>query len=99
MCGPFNGHYMRTNTHNSGIVDAAARSVKAKLMLAGIPQQRLARRAGLAPSTLCDYLAGRRSNLDTQWAIYFAFCKLTATPHDEQGFREFWGPLLNKDAA
>ena len=65
-------------------------SVKARIAGAGIRQGVLAAAAGMAQSTFCGYLSGRRRNLIAQLAIADAFRKLTRQRLDAS---QFWGDL------
>lgn len=62
----------------------------------GLLLQELAKAAGIAASTLSDYLSGRTRNVYGQMRILNTFNRLA----DEQlTMREFWGRLTAREAA
>ncbi|MBE3100344.1 MAG: hypothetical protein IMZ44_24760 [Planctomycetes bacterium] len=65
-------------------------------MAAGIKLIDLAAAARIAPSTLSQYLSGQLHNPETQFTIWRRFRRLSGS---RITLLEFWGPLLNKEAA
>lgn len=76
-------------------LQAAGAQVKAKVIAAGLKLSDLADAAGLAPSTLTNYLTGHRKSAETQVRIVRAFRRLTRT---RIAYSEFWGPLWDRDS-
>jgi len=84
------------NHEIAGPAESAA--VKGRIVAAGIRLGALAETAGIAQSTLSQYIAGGRKNYQTQLQIYEAFCRLSDREPTRSGERRFWGPLLNRAA-
>lgn len=84
--------HKRNSSVRRRIVPRPGHLVKARIIGSGITLTRLAGEAGMARSTLSDYLAGRIANISGQLRIYAAWCIL-ADRHI--GPRAFWGGLLD----
>lgn len=83
-------------TTNPRILPRPGHYVKAQIVRAGLSLRRLAERAGYAPQTLSDYLAGRNRFLRGQVEIWLTFRQLTGS---DVSLRQFWGDLLGEEAA
>jgi len=84
---------MRKTSDNIRILGRPGQQVKAQIVAAGIKLADLAGASGVKPNTLSDYLGGRLRNVDRQFTIYAAFCRLAGQEASGEGFESFWGRL------
>ena len=68
--------------------------VKGRIVAAGLQLKQVAQRAGIARSTLSDYLADRIRSAGGQLKIYHAYCDLSG---ERPTLREFWGVLSHEE--
>ena len=85
---------MTAQTQNS----EASAAVKGRIFSRVAKLGDLAGAAGIAQSTLSQYIAGTRNKYETQIAIYNAFCRLASIAPTRRGEKAFWGALLNRAA-
>lgn len=81
---------MRRNSGSTRIIRRPTLPAKGEIVGVGIPLREIARAAGIAPSTLSDYLGGRLRNVDRRLSIYHAFCRLSGRRPTSDGFAAFW---------
>ena len=86
----------RNSSDTRKILPPVGAHVKAKIIAAGLTLRQVAGRAGMAQSTLSDYLAGRIRNVHGQIDVLLAFTALTG---ESMTVREFWGSLTAEEAA
>ena len=79
--------HTRKTAQTHEILGAGPGFVKGQIYSAGLTMGKLARAAGIAPSTLSDYVAGRRSRRETSRAIWRAYVRLSGL---ETSFEAFW---------
>jgi len=87
---------LETTSRRPKILPTPGQRVKAKIIGSGLSLRALARGAGIAPSTLSNYLVGRRRDRNTQHDIWFAFRALTG---QDLSIADFWGSLLSTEIA
>ena len=88
--------HKRTTSAITQILATPGHSVKGRIIASGLRLADLAEAAGIAASTLSDYLAGRIRNIHGQLSIMLAWCSLAGR---QATLREFWGGLLARDVA
>jgi plasmid maintenance system antidote protein VapI len=83
----------RTSSANGLKHTRDSRLVKAQIIAAGVKFRALAAEAGIAPSTLSEYISGRYREPERQIAIVQAFNRLAGT---SMTAAEFWLGLTHE---